>query len=1135
MNTNPATELKMPPSFKWLNVVQFLGALNDNIFKLFLMFFLIALQGPEAAARISSLAGAIFVIPFLLFTALGGNLADRLSKRNIIVVAKLAEVVIMLLGSAAFAAHSVAGLYAVLFLMSVQSALFGPSKMGVIPELVGRARLSQANSILVTFTFIAIVLGSASAPMLGELTGKIYPVAQWFCVGIAVLGSLAAFGIEKTPPSGSLQKSSVFFLRDIYRTLRFVRKDSYLFMAVIAAAYFLLIGAFLQMNIIPYGMQRLGLTQEQSGYLFFVAAIGIAVGSWLAGRLSGRNIEFGIVPLGSLALTLAIVLLKVVPSHAVAVAPLMLLAGLGSGLFIVPLDAFIQFRSPHQRLGEILAASNFLSWTGVLIASGLVALFPLLGINPADGFVFMGALTLALTLATFIILPDFFIRFVILVITRLAYRISVKGIENVPVEGPALLICNHASYVDALLLGATQQRRIRFMMAADVYERLRFLQPLFRLMGCIPISTSGSPKKIVLALQQARAVMDDGYLVCIFAEGMLTRTGTLREFRRGFERIVKGADYPIVPVYLGGAWGSIASYYHGQLVRHWPALLRYPVSVIFGKPLPATATATQVKEAVMELSCEYFNDRKPFRRPLGEEFVRAARKRWFAPAMNDTTGRKLTYGKTLISSLALAQAIKRRLPNSSSLGIALPPSTGGVLANMAVLFAGGTPIHLNFTASAQSFESAIRQSEIKTLISARAFLERIPVQPEGVETICLEDLAASITSDDKRTALLQALITPARRLARPHGFQADDVATVLFSSGSTGTPKGIMLSHHNILSNIEALRMVFYQSPKDNLCAALPFFHSLGFTGCLWYPLLSGVPVTYHFNPLDGARMAQAVRENESTMLFATPTFLSIYLRKATPEDFKTLKYVVVGAEKMKPGLAEEFEKRFGVHPLEGYGATELSPVAALSIPHVTIGGMTQTGWKEGSVGMPLPGIAVRIVHPETGAILPPGEAGLLLIKGPNVMLGYLNQPEKTAEVLKEGWYNTGDMARVDEEGFLVITDRLSRFSKIGGEMIPHLAAEEELHKGLGKTSPVLAVTAVPDEKRGEKLVVLYTPEAGPVEKLHEILTASSLPNLWKPDPRCFFPIEQLPQLGSGKLDLAALKTMAAEKVAPYA
>lgn len=1126
---NACREKKLSVSFKWLNGVQFLGALNDNLFKLFVVFSLIGLYGPEKAAHVSAVAGAVFVLPFLLFMVPAGNLADRWSKRSIVVAAKWAEVLIMTAGCLCFSLGSGLGLYAVLFLMSVQSAFFGPSKMGIIPELVGRDALSRANGWLTMCTFLAIVAGSALAPMLGELSGKVYSQAQLVCIGVALAGALAAHRVQKTPAAGVVRRTSLFFLKDLVSTLRFIRRDGYLFLAVLASAYFMLIGAFLQLNIIPFGMQELGLSQERSGYLFFVAAIGIAAGSWLSGRLSGRDIEFGIVPIGALMLTLSILTLNHTPSNLAVVVPRLVLAGVGAGLFIVPLDAFIQFRAPRQQLGQVIAAAGFLSWVGVLAASGLMAAFSWMGLSATAGFHVMGWLTLGLTVTSFIVLPDFFFRFAALVVTRVAYRVRVIGRENLPVEGPALLICNHVTYLDAFLLSVTTRRRIRFIMAQDVYESLRFAQPFLRLMGAIPLPTSGSPKKMVEALRRARAAMDDGYLVCIFAEGMLTRTGTLREFRRGFERITKGTGYPIIPMYLGGAWGSIASYYHGQLVRRWPGLLRYPVSVLIGKPLPSTVTAPEVKDAVMQLSCDYFEDRKWRRRTLAEEWVRVVRRRWSQPAMQDTQGYALTHGKSLVAALALKRSLMLRVQSTEPVGIVLPASVGAVLANMAVMLAKRMPIHLNYTASSSAFESAIRQSGIRVIITSRAFTNRVPIQSGDVEWIYLEDCASALTRWDKIAAFLQAVMVPARRLARPAGFSADDTAGILFSSGSTGMPKGVMLTHHNIMSNIEALRMVFCQSPKDHLCSALPFFHSLGFTATLWYPVLSGLPVMYHPNPLDASGMIRIIREQPSTLLFATPTFLSLYLRKAEAEDFRSLRYVVVGAERMRPGLADAWEARFGMRPLEGYGATELSPVAALSLPHVTVGGVTQSGWKEDCVGMPLPGLAVRIVDPESGAPIPNGESGLLLVKGPNVMKGYLNQPEQTADVLREGWYNTGDIARMDDDGFILITDRLARFSKIGGEMVPHVAVEDALHQALGAVTPVLAVTAVPDEQRGERLVVLYAPEAGPLEKLMRALRESELPNLWKPAADQFHAVECLPVLGTGKLDLAALKALAVQ------
>jgi acyl-[acyl-carrier-protein]-phospholipid O-acyltransferase/long-chain-fatty-acid--[acyl-carrier-protein] ligase len=459
-------------------------------------------------------------------------------------------------------------------------------------------------------------------------------------------------------------------------------------------------------------------------------------------------------------------------------------------------------------------------------------------------------------------------------------------------------------------------------------------------------------------------------------------------------------------------------------------------------------------------------------------------------------------------------------------GLLLPPSAGGVLANLALSLLGKVPVNLNYTAAEGSLRSAVQQCGITTIITSRAFLEKVPSLPQLDGMIMLEDLLPTISSRDKLLALFKARLFPARLLCNREGFTADSVATIIFSSGSTGEPKGVMLTHHNIMSNIEAFRMVFRATLNDNVCSALPFFHSLGFTATLWFPLVTGFSAAYHSNPMDGEKIAQVVREHRSTILLATPTFLLAYLRRAKREDFASLRLVITGAEKLKGKVADSFEEKFGVRPMEGYGATELSPVITLSLPDVEVGGVRQYGAKEGSVGHPIPGVAIRVVDPESGALLKPGEAGLMLVRGPNVMLGYLGQPGKTAEVVRDGWYVTGDIGIMDDDGFIRITDRMSRFSKIGGEMVPHGVVEDELHSRLNLTG-VVAVTAVPDEKKGEKLVVLYAREAADAETLQRHMAESALPNLWKPGRDCYLEVESLPILGTGKLDLKGIKEIA--------
>ena len=1120
-NSSPA----LPAAFKRLNLAQACGALNDNLIKLLIVFYLVSRFGQERAATIAAIGSAAFVLPFLLFSALAGSLADRLPKRSIIVGVKTLEVGIALLAVTALRLDSTPLLYGVVFLLGTHSALFAPAKYGVVPELVDREQLSGANSLLEMASYMAIVLGTALAPLLLQLSGGRFGVALLTGIAVAAAGLTIARTLPVTPavaPDQPIVWSPLVY----WRTLHGLRNDGYLLLAVIGAAYFLFVGAFCQLNLLPYGMRYLGMSEAHSGYLFVAAAIGIGAGSLLAGRLSGRTVEFGVVPVGAAGLTIASFALHAVPPHLPTVLGLVVLFGVSAGLFIVPLQAFIQLRSPAEHRGSILAASSFLSWVGALLASGLLWLLAgPMGVSPGGAFTVLGITTLVLSLITLIVLPDFLLRFLALAAMRFFYRLDIVGEQQVPSDGPALLVANHVSWLDALLLIATQQRRIRFVMEREIYNT-PLLKQLCKLMQVIPVSTKDGKKGLLEFIATSRQALDDGYLVCIFAEGAITRNGMLNRFKGGFERIVRGSVTPIIPVYIGGAWGSILSYAHGKLLSRFPSLLPYRVTVLFGEPLQAGSSAHDVRRAVMELSCAWFEARKKRRRPLGELFAKAARENWNRTAMSDTGGRELSYGKALIGAVALARKLKSLTAGQEMVGVCLPPTVGGALVNIALTLNGTVPVNLNYTASQEGIRSAMAQCGISTVVTSKVFLEKLGTMPEFPGPLYVEELLAGLTAGDKRRAFIKARLMPLRWFARPAGFDADRLATVIFSSGSTGEPKGVMLTHHNILSNLEALRMVFRATRRDNICSALPFFHSLGFTGTLWMPLVSGFSAAYHTNPLDGETIAKVVRERGSTLLIATPTFLMAYLRRAKAEDFKTLRLVMTGAEKLKPKLADSFQERFGIRPMEGYGATELSPVISLSLPDVEIDGVRQTGSREGSVGLPVPGVVVKIVDPESGITLPEGEAGLILVKGPNVMAGYLGKPDKTAEAVRDGWYVTGDIGRLDDMGFLHITDRLSRFSKIAGEMVPHGAVEDALHAKLGQTG-VVAVTGVPDDKRGEKLVVVFAREAGDAETLHKLMTETDLPNLWKPGRESYVAVETLPILGTGKLDLRGVKVAA--------
>lgn len=1117
---------KMPTSFTRLNITQFFGALNDNLLKLLIVFFLISVQGAEQAARITATSGALFVIPFLLFSPLAGILADRLSKRSIIVSMKVAELAIATLATVAFATSSSLGLYAILFLMASQSALFGPAKYGIVPELVKREQLSRANSLIESFTYLAIILGSASASLLVQLNASDYRNAAFACIGCSLFGLLSSLSIKKTTAAAPAAQPSRPF-SELKDSISDLRNDGYLLLAILGSAYFLFLGAFAQINLIPFGMQAHGLTQEQSGYLFLVAALGIGFGSLLAGRLSGRNVELGLIPVGALGMSLSACGLFLLSTSLPLNLILLAAFGCSAGLFLVPLQAFIQLRAPKERLGRILAAGSFISWLGVFAASGLAFLLSgPFNLSAAASFLILGLLTFVLALLTLAVLPDFLLRFIALLTMRIGYRVKTTGAENIPTEGAALLVANHVSWIDALLLVATQQRRIRFIMHRDIY-RTRLLQPIFKLMGVIPVAANDSRKQKVEFIKTARQALDDGYLVCIFAEGMITRNGMLHPFKSGFEAIVKGTEHPIVPIYIGGAWGSIFSYSHGKPLCKLPTSFPYPVSIRFGQPLATDATASDVQQKVAELAYDYFAEQEQKRTSLSTMFIQSARKNWQRKALSDSSDKQLSYGRTASAAVALAQQLKPSVHEEEMIGLLLPSSIGGALANLAVPLLGKVPVNLNYTASPEAVQSAIDQCGIKTVLTSKRFIARFPELPLPQQVIYLEELQQQIGKINKLRAVLKARLLPIRLLRPGHKLCGNKPATVIFSSGSTGKPKGVILSQHNIISNLEAIRNVAALSPQDNVCSALPFFHALGYTATLWLPLLSGFSASYHVNPMDASTIAKQVRKQRSTLLLTTPTFLSGYLRRAKTEDFASLRLVVTGAEKLKTQLADAFSEKFGIRPLEGYGATELAPLITINLPDIKTAEVKQAGNRSGSVGRPIPGVMLRIVDPETLTDLPVGESGLILVKGPNLMRGYLNRPDKTAAAIVDGWYRTGDIGRIDRDGFLYITDRLARFSKIGGEMVPHIKVEEIFYSELQLSGNSLAVTAISDAKKGEKLVVLFTDEAGNKEELQKISSNSALPNLWRPQPDSFLRVPELPILGSGKLDLCGLKQLA--------
>jgi acyl-[acyl-carrier-protein]-phospholipid O-acyltransferase/long-chain-fatty-acid--[acyl-carrier-protein] ligase len=716
-----------------------------------------------------------------------------------------------------------------------------------------------------------------------------------------------------------------------------------------------------------------------------------------------------------------------------------------------------------------------------------------------------------------------------LLLVRLVYRVKAISVENLP-PGGCLLVPNHITWVDAIVLQLGCPRPIRFIIDEEFY-RNPILNPILRMARAIPISRS-RPRE---AIRRAAAQVQAGQIVCIFPEGQLSRTGTLQKLQRGYEMIARHAGAPVVPVFLDQLWGSIFSFRGGRFFRKWPRKFPYRATVGFGPALTAPeATRPRVQEELLKIGADCFEQRRELREHLARRAVRGLKRSPFSILVIDgMDGSKLSRGKLLALSIALGRYLRKHFPEKR-LAIVLPAGKGAVVANLGVVLANKVPVGLNFTASTEAISSAIGVAEIETALTGTQFRARFPDFPWPQNIVLLDELLPKL-----KTRVLfwwvASLLLPHRLLSHWLGLPdkgGHEEAVLLFTSGSSGEPKGVILSHHNIVGNVTQFTVMLDAGPDDIILASLPFFHSFGCTVTLWYPLIEGTPIVTYPSPLETSKNAALVEKYKITVMLATSTFLRAYLRKAEPQQLQSARLVIVGAEKMPLDLSEKFFARFGKRVFEGYGLTETTPVVSVNLPDpipeqpdVTV----QPLYRLGSVGKMASGIAAEIRDPETDKKLTIHDTGMLWLRGPNIFEGYLKDPKRTSEVLQNGWLKTGDIGRLDEDGFLYIEGRLSRFSKIGGEMVPHELVEQKTIAALGLDGSErrIAICGVPDEAKGEALLLL-TVNPIDMNALRSSLNEAGVPNLWI--PKRAIVVDKIPVLASGKLDLGRCQLLAREQ-----
>ncbi|HVS53905.1 MAG TPA: AMP-binding protein [Opitutaceae bacterium] len=716
---------------------------------------------------------------------------------------------------------------------------------------------------------------------------------------------------------------------------------------------------------------------------------------------------------------------------------------------------------------------------------------------------------------------------------RLLYRVRTGGVENFPASGGVLIVANHISYADPVVLQLACPRPVRYV-AFKGLRRHWFFNLCFELSGCIPVSE----RQPVEAFRATVRALQRGEVVCIFPEGHISRTGQLMEIKKGFELMARQARVPVVAVAIDGLWGSIFSFAGNKYLWKSPRLMPTPVFAAFGRPTPPEQADTAwARRELLDLGERAFSERPVLRRHLGREVMRMLTKHPRRVIVIDRTAgrRTMTGGQLYAAAAALSRRLRATIPEKR-VGIALPPGAGAFIANVAILCAGKIPVNLNFTAGRAVAETSLRVAGIKTVIAADVMKAKLPNFPWPERTL---DLKAEIEAAGGRRAILPWLLAAwllpnqwcAGLLGLPRRGDREE-AGLLFTSGSSGEPKGVVLTHRNILANCAQISSLSILPTSAALLGCLPLFHSFGFTVTLWYPILRSCSVTTVPSPLETRKLVEAIRDEAVTVLVGAPTFVRPILKKAQQAELRSLDLVVTGAEKLPDDLYRGFLETFHIEILQGYGLTETTPVANINQPHppvVTSTSRPQIGKRLGAVGRMMPGMTARIVDPESGRELAMTDTGIVLFRGANIFEGYLDAPEKTAAAFRDGWFVTGDLGRFDEDGFLYIEGRLSRFSKIGGEMVPHGTIEQKIVSVFewDQAEVPLVVVGVPDAAKGEALVMLTTRAVTP-EELRTRLAAIGVPNLWV--PKIVRRVEKIPMLGTGKTDLKRCREIALEK-----
>lgn len=1091
----------------------------------------------------SILLQGLFLLPYILVMAPASYFSNRFPKPKVLAWSSF----FMTLTVMSMAICSTAGYpklaYWLTLALTSGFAVHSPAKYGVLKEMFGTEKLSYANAFLQLISILAL-LGSSwlmhfgllftqsisTSSTLNDFLSKsiAYP---WILVGMSLLATIVSFWIPNVGREDSFSK-----LRSSKRTFNSTWSNRNVRSTIIGLSMF---WAMAQVFVLIFqdasGEHGLSVLQDSLIHTF----IGLAIGSLIAARTSKTFIEIGLIPMGVLGTALAMFLIPFT-LNPILLTVLFVLIGLGGGLLLVPLNTVLQFNTRPSTSGRILAVSNMVQAIALAIFLGLYSLLLYYTrMTPHHFFFGLSFIFLFGFIWFWFYMPQVFIRSVLrLIFSR--YKMQVLGLENIPNDGAALLVGNHHSFIDWAILQMASPRPLRFASNKDHFEKW-YLRIILKKLGMIRIPAR-DPE---LALLEINECLLRGEAVVLFPTGEVSKAPHVVPFTIDFSSALQNTNAIVIPFYIQGMWGSRYSY-SGSDMHDFTS--PRAATVAFGKPVSMKTPANEIREIIRDISIDAWSQAICFRKSVVSSWLRTCKKVVrFGPSIYSPDGAHLSGYKLLCAVLAYSRKIKQATAGQKNIGIMLPPTPGGIIVNLATWVLGKVSCNLNYTSSPDVVAKCIQEANIKTVITSSQFLEKMKNRGNDFynmggaqcKVIFAEEVKETISKGTLLYYLLVGVLLPTFLIEFLFfkKTKLSSVATILFSSGSEGTPKGVMLSHYNLIGNIEQTSCILNVSRGDVMLAELPLFHSFGLTVTTLLNLVEGCPIVAIADPTDVKTMARACAEFKVTIFVGTPTFLRAFVvnKLVHPMVFKYLRIIIAGAESLRPELQDSFKMKFGKEIFEGYGCTETTPVASVNTENILLNDFLtmQINNKPGTVGMALPGTRFKIVDPETNEELPVGEAGMILIGGCQVMVGYLNNPQKTKEVLIEidgkKWYKTGDKGHLDEDGFLTIVDRYSRFAKIGGEMVSLGAVELRIQDTNILKGFDYAVTSVADSVKGERLILLYEGDQKASDVLQGIRKAGVPPLLI---PSQAYNVENLPKLGSGKMNLKEVKEIALSLVA---